>query len=126
MHDVWSFQEDLQRRTFLESLTTDLLNEDNPFLLNRNRIWTEELKKLLAKSKNTTTETTPVFSPGFLFVICLIVLWTIAGDFSGPIYLDGGEIHKRGWVAILGLAGYLFFFIQGKKAAWSEGCLLSL
>ena len=34
VHDVWSFQEDLQRRTFLESLTTHLCqakNNEKPF-----------------------------------------------------------------------------------------------
>ncbi len=113
IHDVWGFQEDLQRRTFLESLTTDLCypkKKDAPaFLLNKPK-WDEELKKLLARTQVTTTDVIPVFSPGFMFVICWIVLWTISGDFVGPIYIGGGgEIHKRMWVLLFGIVGYLIF-----------------
>jgi hypothetical protein len=116
IHDVWSYQEDLQRRTFLESLTSDLLKGEEPFLLKKNH-WETKLKELLAKTRVTTTDTIPVFSPGFLFVICCIVLWTIAGDFSGPMYLssESGELHKRAYVLIIALIGYLYFSFRSKK-----------
>ena len=113
IHDVWSFQEDLQRRTFLESLTTNLCNaqkdDSAPFLTNTGK-WNEKLKTLLAKKKETTVDVIPVFSPGFLFVIGCVVLWTIAGDFTGPIYLvNDGEIHKRLWVLLIAILGYFIF-----------------
>jgi hypothetical protein len=81
-YDAWGHQEDLQRRSFLEILTTELINTN---LLSGNteinikgggtkRVsWTEKLKYLLARKTETSTEKRPKLGIGIVaFVLATI------------------------------------------------------
>ncbi len=73
-YDAWGHQEDLQRRSFLETLTTCLINESG-LLANKATInikgggeksvtWNEKLKYLLAKKIETATTSYPKIGVG--------------------------------------------------------------
>src|SRR5580658_5778804 len=59
VYEAWSHQEDLQRRSFLEELTENLLEKG----LVKSKAWKKDLESLLAKKKTTTTRTLPRLSP---------------------------------------------------------------
>ena len=72
-YDAWGHQEDLQRRSILELLTSKLIDDD--FLTGNSKIkikgggektvsWAEKLKFLLARKTETVTEKYPKISNG--------------------------------------------------------------
>jgi hypothetical protein len=69
VYEAWSHQEDLQRRSFLEELTENLLEKG----LVKSKAWKKDLESLLAKKKTTTTRTLPRLSPSILVAILLII-----------------------------------------------------
>ncbi|MDY0173933.1 MAG: P-loop NTPase fold protein [Bacteroidales bacterium] len=86
-YDAWGHQEDLQRRSFLEVLTTELVNEK--ILCGNTEInikggetktvsWNEKLKYLLARKSETSTETCPRLSKGVIMFGLLTILTPIA------------------------------------------------
>ena len=86
--DAWGHQEDLQRRAFLEELTEDLCN--NQIL--PKVTWEKKLKDLLAKRKETITQTIPKLS----FAIIATLLIAIVT----PITKSIGEGAESQWVKI--------------------------
>lgn len=71
-YDAWGHQSDLQRRTILEELTTDLVAGHTP-ILNENS-WKDSLENLLAKKKHTSTKTVPAIGLGAIVSVFLILL----------------------------------------------------
>ena len=86
-YDAWGHQEDLQRRSFLESLTDDLIQAENGTLLPvkcskkiKNRAdesWNEKLDNLLARKRVTLLRTNPRISSGIIGAILIFVFTPI-------------------------------------------------
>ena len=89
-YDAWGHQEDLQRRSFLETLTERLLNDKkyNDYLSKDEKVvkswetgnnitWKEKLNELLARKRITHNKSIPVFNGG--------VLWTALSLSLTPI-----------------------------------------
>jgi hypothetical protein len=76
-YDAWGHQEDLQRRSFLETLTTELIRKEKLIgttssLTNDKVIWDEKLNDLLAKKITKSYKSIPKFNKGALCAaICL-------------------------------------------------------
>ncbi|BDD12583.1 NTPase (plasmid) [Fulvitalea axinellae] len=98
VYDCWGHQEDSQRRAFLEEQTLDLLSSDDDLLETKTEhidlsgvhhevTWTEKIKFLLAKKRETNQKTVPKLSFGivivgliFIFTPILALISDILGD----------------------------------------------
>ena len=90
-YDAWGHQEDLQRRSFLETLTERLLNDKkyNDYLskdekvvksweTDNNITWKEKLNELLARKRITHNKSIPVFNGGALWTALSLSLTPIS------------------------------------------------
>lgn len=85
-YDAWGHQEDLQRRSFLETLTSKLLKEG--FLSESEKVeswetkkpitWEEKLRELLAHKRITDNKSIPVFNGGALWAALSLSLTPIS------------------------------------------------
>jgi len=86
VYDAWGHQEDLQRKSFLEGLTSDLLAEN--LLSSKTRCkdlkgndhyctWKEKLSFLLSRKKTVDHSKSPAFRAGIFWVVAMIVLTPI-------------------------------------------------
>ena len=85
-YDAWGHQEDLQRRSFLETLTSKLMEEG--FLSESEDVkswetgkpikWEEKLKELLAHKRVTNNKSIPVFNGGALWAALSLSLTPIS------------------------------------------------
>lgn len=73
VYDVWGHQEDEQRKSILVELTEFIKQEDDLLKKGNKKVWDNNLKILLAKSKETTTINQPYLSVGFIFSLFSIV-----------------------------------------------------
>lgn len=87
-YDAWGHQSDLQRRTILEELTSDLVAGHTP-ILDENS-WKESLKNLLAKKKETTTKIVPALGIGTIVSLFLILLT--------PFFTHLASLISTGWL----------------------------
>ena len=85
-YDAWGHQEDLQRRSFLETLTSKLMEEG--FLSKSEKVkswetekeitWKEKLEELLAHKRVTNNKSIPVFNGGALWAALSLSLTPIS------------------------------------------------
>lgn len=87
-YDAWGHQCDLQRRTILEELTSDLVAGHTP-ILDENS-WKESLKNLLAKKKETTTKIVPALGIGAIVSLFLVLLT--------PFFTHLAYLISTGWL----------------------------
>lgn len=80
-YDAWGHQEDLQRRAFLEELTADL--SDNELV--DSKTWTQKLKDLLARKRETLTVTIPRLSHGVIVTLAVVIFTPIAKTIADGI-----------------------------------------
>jgi hypothetical protein len=83
-YDAWGHQEDLQRRSFLETLTEELLEKGYlprnkkctpSYVDNKQVTWNEKLIELLAHRRITDHKSIPVFNGGtILALICFLLI----------------------------------------------------
>ncbi|WP_152287550.1 P-loop NTPase fold protein [Flavicella marina] len=97
IYDAWGHQEDSQRRAFLEELTEDLIDNNSNLLSDKtkykdlsgkekNITWTEKIKYLLARKRETSKKTIPKISGGVILIGLIIILTPILAlmsDFIG-------------------------------------------
>lgn len=74
IYDTWGYQEDLQRRSILEALTEYLTEKAE--ILEKEK-WDRKLKNLLAKRRETVTESIPRLSIGLLVSALALILTPI-------------------------------------------------
>jgi len=103
LYDAWGHQEDLQRRSFLELLTSELI--DKQLLVGEIEIttinggkktvpWSEKLKYLLARKTETKTEKYPLLNKSMVAIL-LATVFT-------PIFVQFGNIPDNGhWLSYL-------------------------
>ena len=87
-YDAWGHQEDLQRRAFLEELTADLCNSG----LIENEKWTQKLKDLLARKRETLTTSIPRLSNGIIVTIAIAIFTPIAKSVADSIHSQIAKI----------------------------------
>jgi hypothetical protein len=73
-YDAWGHQEDLQRRSFLELLTAELINEAD--ILEKKK-WGDKLKDLLAKKVTRVNKAQPKFDGGALGAVLALAFTSI-------------------------------------------------
>ena len=103
-YDAWGHQTDLQRRTILEELTSDLVKGQTP-ILNENS-WKDSLENLLAKKKHTSTKTIPVIGIGSIVSMFSILLTPFVTHLASLVSV---EWLKQAVLVIPYVAAYGFF-----------------
>lgn len=103
-YDAWGHQTDLQRRTILEELTSDLVKGQTP-ILNENS-WKDSLENLLAKKKHTTTKTIPAIGIGTIVSMFSILLTPFVTHLASLVSV---EWLKQAILVIPYVAAYGFF-----------------
>ncbi len=130
-YDAWGHQEDLQRRSFLEALTDDLILAEDGKLLpekcskknkdNKPETWEEKLTNLLARKRETTSETRPKISSGITGAVLLIVFTTISSTIARDIDLC---LWTKILIAlipiIIALIVWGIWSCKKRKLIWSE------
>ncbi len=127
-YDAWGYQEDLQRRSFLETLTKDLISEE--ILYGETTIetkkgdpktvtWEEKLKYLLATKREFETETKPKLNDCFVLAVLVTIFTPICA-----IIANVDCISEIWWLSILitiipilGAIGFLLW--KKHKDKWS-------
>ena len=105
-YDAWGHQTDLQRRTILEELTSDLVKGQTP-ILNENS-WKDSLENLLAKKKHTSTKTIPAIGIGTIVSLFTILLTPFVTHLASLIYVEWLKqaVLVMPYVAAYGFFGY--------------------
>ena len=121
-YDVWGHQEDLQRRSFLETLTTELI--DKGLLIGKITVckkngkeetiaWHEKLKYLLASKRKIETETRPKLNDSFVYVVLTTILTPVFATIANI-----NAISKIWWlsvlITVLPILALLFLLIRKK------------
>lgn len=96
IYDVWGHQEDDQRRAILAELTEYIISKN--IVKDKNK-WSDKLKNLLSKERNTTTINIPYLSIGFIFSLLSI------------IYVPTVNVFKDLIVDFLGIKSFIWKFI---------------
>ncbi len=127
-YDAWGYQEDLQRKSFLETLTKDLISEE--ILYGETTIetkkgdpktvtWEEKLKYLLATKREFETETKPKLNDCFVLAVLVTIFTPICA-----IIANVDCISEIWWLSILitiipilGAIGFLLW--KKHKDKWS-------
>ena len=73
-YDAWGHQEDLQRRSFLETLTGELLKER---IIENEKKWKGKLENLLAHKRTWSTKTSPKLDAGAAWVLFFFALTSV-------------------------------------------------
>lgn len=103
-YDAWGHQTDLQRRTILEELTSDLVKGQTP-ILDENS-WKDSLENLLAKKKHTSTKTIPAIGIGTIVSLFSILLTPFVTHLASLVSV---EWLKQAVLVIPYVAAYGFF-----------------
>lgn len=121
-YDAWGHQEDLQRRSFLETLTTELI--DKGLLTGEITVckkdgkeetiaWHEKLKYLLASKRKIETETRPKLNDSFVYVVLTTILTPVFATIANI-----NAISKIWWlsvlITVLPILALLFLLIRKK------------
>lgn len=103
-YDAWGHQEDLQRRSFLETLTTELIEKELLFgettIINKkgkteNVSWNDKLKYLLSTKREFETETRPKLNDSFILFVLIAIFTPICA-----IIANIDCISKIWWLSI--------------------------
>lgn len=103
-YDAWGHQTDLQRRTILEELTSDLVKGQTP-ILDENS-WKDSLENLLAKKKHTSTKTIPAIGIGTIVSLFTILLTPFVTHLASLVSV---EWLKQAVLVIPYIAAYGYF-----------------
>lgn len=110
VYDVWGHQEDEQRKSILVELTEFIKQEDDLLKKDNKKVWDNNLKILLAKSKETTTINQPYLSVGFIFSLFSIVYVPTVNVFKDSLK-DFFKIESWFWKLVL--VAFPIFIVLG-------------
>ncbi|MBQ0075248.1 MAG: hypothetical protein KBT34_13785 [Prevotella sp.] len=85
-YDAWGHQTDLQRRTILEELITDLVDGEMPVF--NEESWRISLDNLLAKKKYTSTKTVPAIGKGTIVSLFALILTPFVSHLASLVDSD--------------------------------------
>lgn len=129
-YDAWGHQEDLQRRSFLEIITTELI--EGKILLGTTKIsikgggtqevsWQEKLKYLLARKTEISTEKRPKLSIGIVAFIIATIFTSIAVSIANTIKNDCLILSiLLPFIPFLIAAMVLWVILRKKNKNWKE------
>lgn len=105
-YDAWGHQTDLQRRTILEELTSDLVKGQTP-ILDENS-WKDSLENLLAKKKHTSTKTIPAIGIGTIVSLFTILLTPFVTHLASLVSVEWLKqaVLVTPYIAAYGYFGY--------------------
>ncbi|MBD3903020.1 KAP family NTPase [Chryseobacterium sp. Ch-15] len=110
IYDVWGHQEDEQRRAILVELTEFIKNEKDLLKKNEKDFWDDQLKILLANSKETVTINQPYLSVGFIFSLLSIIYIPTVNVFKDSLR-DFFDIESWFWKLVL--VAFPLFIVVG-------------
>ena len=117
-YDAWGHQEDLQRRSFLETMTRCLIKDKIV-----DSSWQKKLNELLAHKITRINKTLPKFSAGAFWVILCLASTTVT-TFIAERLADAVELTNKGRLDyILALTLFAFFPILLGLLAWFIGMI---
>lgn len=130
-YDAWGHQEDLQRRSFLETLTDDLIFANNGTLLpelcsKKNKDgefekWTDKLKYLFSKKRETKVKTKPEMSSGIIGSLLVLVTTPIATAIGNDDdFCFGIKLLITAIPIIIAIIVWLIASAIKKKLLWKE------
>lgn len=101
-YDAWGHQEDLQRRSFLELLTSKLI--DDKILHGKTKIktnggveeeveWKRKLKYLLARKTETVTKNYPRINGGMVWVALILILTPISAFIANTFKSENSSLE---------------------------------
>lgn len=116
--DAWGNQEDLQRRSILESLTRKLIVDE--VLKGKVKIqlrngkyneatWDEQLALLLSNKTTTIRKSTPKLTAAAFWGIGIVALFAICSLIAGQLITTSAEFRCYWWIDIIPIA--LAFFV---------------
>lgn len=132
-YDAWGHQEDLQRRSFLETMTEQLLNNPkyNDFLSKNKKVvkswesdkktieWKEKLDELLAHKRITHNKSIPMFNGGALVAAVFLALTPIS-SFVAERLESQKTIENIPILVLIAFCPILFGLI-----VWGIACLVN-
>lgn len=108
--DAWGNQEDLQRRSILESLTRKLIKDEvlqgNVKIQMRNgkindAPWDDQLTFLLSNKTTSIRKSTPKLTPAAFWGIAIVVLFAICSLFAGQLIDTSGDFKCYWWIDVI-------------------------
>lgn len=110
IYDAWGHQEDLQRRSILETLTKDLI--DNDILHGKINIrlrngkpntdnWENQLSMLLSNKTTTIRKSIPVLTTAGLWGIVVFIVFTFCTLVSGQLINDVEAFKNFWWIDVI-------------------------
>lgn len=130
-YDAWGHQEDLQRRSILETLTNDLIKKK--VLLGKVNIkmrngkdhqadWKDQLSLLLSNKTTTIHKSTPILTNAALWGIFVVFVFTICFSIAAQIITDEFELSRYWYIdaipIVLAAIVFIYYrFIVGNKDA---------
>lgn len=117
IYDAWAHQEDLQRRSFLESLTDSLTKGNKPF---NQKKWATDLRHQLAKKKITRSIEIPKINWVVILVIIVAALVPVANILVEDMKLIEYNTLSQLCVALTPFLLFVAVFIIGsfKTGDW--------
>jgi len=131
-YDTWGHQEDLQRRSFLETLTDELVKggENHEELLpekcsieNSNgdlESWEDKLKNLLARKRKVNTIKVPKLSFAIVLSIILMVITPITSNIKDHEYINPGTRVLIFYLPVIIVCIYALYLLFVKKTKITE------
>jgi hypothetical protein len=129
-YDAWGHQEDLQRRSILETLTNNLI--ENEILLGKVNIkmrngkvhkadWKDQLSLLLSNKTTTIHRSTPVLTNAALWGIFIVLVFTISYSIAAQIITDEFDFHSYWYIDAIPIASaaivFFCYYFTGNKDA---------
>jgi len=120
IYDAWGHQEDLQRRSFLEEITSFLTKRDTDqvSIIGDDNKWKKKLKELLAKSKETEKKTIPSLSIGIVFSGLILILTPFFKAISDIMECNTWKILIAGIPLLLLVLLFLYYLFFETKQEW--------
>lgn len=120
-YDAWGHQEDLQRRSILETLTKTLINDkvldgkvSIPMRngLNNEDSWEKQLSLLLSNKTITTRKSIPQLSCAAIWGAVIVILFTVCSSVAGQLIIESEDFSNYWWINTIPL-GVAFCVILG-------------
>jgi hypothetical protein len=126
-YDAWGHQEDLQRKSFLETLTNKLiidkvLPEYTTVKRDKKDVkikWLEKLEDLLARKRKTNYRTNPKLSFAIIISIILLIITPIATSIASEKFIEDFWKIVLYLTPIIIIISYIVFNLFNKNN-WSE------
>ncbi len=112
-YDAWGHQEDMQRRSILETMTSHLI--DNGVLQGKVKIkmrngkvnndtWKAQLSLLLSNKTTTIRKSTPKLTAAAFWGIGIVALFAICSLVSGQLIGDADAFKRYWWIDVIPIA----------------------